>query len=457
MALLYVLFLCGLVWFEYHRDRGALKWDFLSVFNVSFALAYLVPAIFLSYDPDRYATFGPQVTSDRTGGWLTFILIVIGYVCVVAGFQSGRRIRQRLRLPEVDPRKRRAFIGGLLVLAAASIYVYSSEHSGLSSAITDAAAIRAGHVQATQLSFFKRFLPTAWLASFWIFSMMLSRNWRWTWATGSGLALALALSVIGFLLTSSRGNIVFFLGTVFLMVASYRRDIGLVRLAAAGVLSVLVLLYGKLLFSSLLGYEGDMSYVWDSFQGKVDERNLDPFVLIVREFQYPFVSLQHTAAVEFSTGLEYRWFLDWIYGFFSLIPEKLIPVSVPDTVAYVNTEGLTGIYDSEIPPGLIALGMYSMGIVGVIATCAVFGALGGAADAILLPRKKQKHYVALMLYSLGGVLWGFRTIQGEPRVFFQANFVFLTVVVYLLFRFSRAATTSSSASESPAARSTSGS
>jgi len=173
---------------------------------------------------------------------------------------------------------------------------------------------------------------------------------------------------------------------------------------------------------------------WPTFLNSVDyymshnSRNI--FMSILSNFSHPVMSIGVAHESVFSSNESIRFFSDFVYAIFSLVPSFLLNIQTPETIAYLNTYNHLGVYESIIPPGLVAFGLYSFGPPGIV----IYGLFLGASSAtlnrffggILSHSKNASVFVYVFSYSFGLFVF-----NSEPRVMLQSIFTY--ILVLLLF------------------------
>ncbi|NJL51558.1 MAG: hypothetical protein HC930_03895 [Hydrococcus sp. SU_1_0] len=147
----------------------------------------------------------------------------------------------------------------------------------------------------------------------------------------------------------------------------------------------------------------------------------------MKVFSYGFTSL-YAASKEY---YPLRLLGDWLYGIGSFLPDRLLKVTVPDTVSTYNTQFLAGDTDYEIPAGFIASCIYSWSWVGVTVFSFAYGWLGRYLQTIIY-RHLYKMFWFPFLYAAVAQAWCDFFASGDPRIFLQANFCVLISLFLLL-------------------------
>ncbi len=197
----------------------------------------------------------------------------------------------------------------------------------------------------------------------------------------------------------------------------------------------LFLLYGKAFFFSLTAIPDGFVAVVETFVNAIESQpDSEGFSLykLMGNFSYPVNSLD----VAFEKIYQERFFLDWIYGFVSFIPQRLINLNLPPRSAAVNTEYLVGPVTYSIPPGFLAFSIYSMSWPGLIILCWVYGWIGRYLQTILINHMNQIYWIPF-LFVLTFVTWADYQPSGDPEIFLKAYFWFFASSIILIFVLSR--------------------
>ena len=210
---------------------------------------------------------------------------------------------------------------------------------------------------------------------------------------------------------------------VFVIYASFRRR----RLPKAyaligGIFFVAIVLFGKEVISQNV-------YVSDDLIGSAwEELSTDPLSGIRRillEFSFPFITVANVVDLV-PNELRYRWFVDVPLGVAYLLPKPLLGLTLPQTVTMVYDEYL----DIPIPIDLLSFGYTSMGVLGTILVCLVYGFVLCVADCYF-PAHGNKTLILLraawLLYLSAQVMYG------NPQHALVAGFPLLVGTLVIVF------------------------
>jgi hypothetical protein len=202
------------------------------------------------------------------------------------------------------------------------------------------------------------------------------------------------------------------------MITSVYKKISLKSLLFYSIIALFIGLYGKIFIFQIFLLQ-DLSNVYI-------ENHLDA---IMQEFAHPFFNIN----IILSRGLlGDRFFGDIFYWI--LKPLKLLHITVPDSISYYITFLATGIWDSNIPPGLVAFSISEGGIYGI----PIFSFLSGFflkklitffENSVKMTRRNCFVTVLLVYISLSTLTIFAAT---DPALYIQAEIPIFLLLFFLL-------------------------
>lgn len=434
LVLISILLILFIIVFEVKRKK-LYKIDFLTIFNLFFVVYYPISFIFIKIE-DLYF----NNNSDLELEFKVVIAFIMGYLSLILGFNSKKADLLGNNI-KITPNKSYNFYIitgiGLVLLSVISIFIYSSQYGGISNAISYASAIRGGFVEGGSLVFFKRFILASQYASFILAAILFfNKKQKRDVLLYFIFIISVIVTIFGFLISASRGNIILYVLIFFLVFTIKYKKIKISNVLPLAIMTPFILAIGDALFLSLRSLNtSQSSFISTLIQNLTINSNDSPIEMkifnLMHNFQHRIDSLK--AAIINTGYYDYRLFSDWIYGFLSYLPERLINISVPETIAYLNTYYLIGQFKSTIPPGIIALNYYSLGWIGIVVGSFLTGILGRFIQSLLQNglRNNQDTWF-IFFYILVGYAWGSGIQSGEPRVFFQQFFLLFVIFIYLI-------------------------
>jgi len=341
--------------------------DFFLFFSVFFLVVYVLAPLHLLVGGSDFLfpSYLYAYTQYGAGSLLSALVIIVGYFSVVSGYYSklARTTASKIRFELSWKTSHILLIACLLLcLSFISIVIYALQYGGLERAIRLAILIRGGQwTKSGSYVFMKHFMGFSCVSLFLIFTAALKEGWRHRFALKATLGLLSCLGVIlTVLLTAGRGFIISLFLILYLTAVLYKRRLYLPFLLLIGAFAFIFILVGKPFFHSL-PYGEPLRPIISLF------RNFNfatAYQRLWREFMHPYISLE--AAFATTGGFTPRVFSDWIYALLYLIPERLIPLQYPETIAYLNTELVISVRESIVLPGLLAFLWCSAFLPGII-------------------------------------------------------------------------------------------
>lgn len=415
--------------------RG-LKADFLSAFVAVYAFCYAIIPLILYVDRDFFIEnpvnwadkFNETPEAAPIALFISLIFLVLTlftylftYSCHKSDSLSSNRFLQF-----IDTNVR--FFGILfLFFGIASFLLYSTTVGGVSGALSNAQAIRSGHIQGEGvLTFFKHFMRLSYLGCFLIFSALLRSVYNGKSVNLHDILLfilALAVCVVVAWAYSGRANMLsFFL--VFPLIGvvgkrlSFSRSIAILGVVA---LAFLVIAYMRPLIMSFGGAEqiGEFGLKFYSIIDKV-----------ISAFTVPYVSLQVVISeVELSDVYFGKGF---ILAFFEIIPQKLFGLSNSYTINTAHTELYGYVVDERqytITAGLISYFFYDFWYLGIIIGAIFSGVLLRFSQMLLLNRKASAFLFIFVTYCMIKMPAYF--INSDPASIIKGEFPYMVALAFM--------------------------
>lgn len=433
LAVAYLGLIIFIVFFEFTRKKVTTV-DFITLFNINFTLMYPLPAFILD------AALG-----DTSEMWMddkfyvsnlqTAVAIFAGYFLVIIGFASkaSEKFAKKVIIQSYSKKSVITFAVLLLLFACLSIYIYSSQYGGFMTALSKTNLIRAGAEEHSgPLLFFKRFLYCSFLSSYLLGSFVIfnsNKDIKKNWLTKIAFFISLIVSLIAFTLCGARAPFINFILVFYFGYVLKTNKFSWSFTIIFTLVSAIFVSYGKQLFFSLTALPEGLFAVVEKFteaKSNAPDEGVLSFYKVISNFVYPVYSLD----TAFTQVYELRFFEDWIYGFASLLPQKLSGIDVPETVTYYNTLFIANSNEYGIQPGFLAFGIYSMSWMGLILICLVYGWVGRYLQTILTIHLNKIIWMPFF-YIFIGLIWLDLQIFGNPQEFFQTNFWALLSIIFL--------------------------
>jgi hypothetical protein len=428
-AYLLLLFIIGLI--EIFRKKKN-PIDFLTMFNIAFIMWYVLPGFMIAFSPEQ-AIIGSWINIiGYTNKIQTALAIFVGYFFVLFGFysKSAKKLGERIF---INSRNNLIVLGYaifLLLFSAISIQIYSSGLGGIVNAIAQSMAVRSGTEQAGSLGFFMRFLAAASFSSYLLCAFAFTKDIK----TGKlfliiSFAFSVVVAVASFLVRAGRFDVLYYFLGFYQIHILKTKKIPWFFSCILLVLMVLFLFYGKNLFAALAAIPDGIDAVIDRFN-KSAEGSTDGEGFSLYMFMGNFFFTVFSLDTAFGADYELRWFIDLIYGFVSLVPDRLLGTESPDTILAYNSKYIIGASEFAIPTGFLAFGIYSLWWPGLIIVCLTYGWLGGYLQSIMEKHIKDVFWMP-SFYTAVSQIWAIMQ-TADPETFLQSQFILLVSITLLI-------------------------
>lgn len=436
LSILYISFIIFIGLFEIARYKQR-KFDYLTFFNIIFCVSYPFPGFVLS------ATSNSNLVSSMLLGttidlnnvqvplaiFLTYFIVIIGFYS-----KSSQRFAKTIHI-ESKFRDKTIIIFSIILLSISvlSIYLYSSEFGGLFTAIAKASLIRSSVVEAGAMSFFKRFIFFSLFAAYLLASLIFVKEIKKNrLPLGITFVISIIIFIISFLIMANRAVLVRSIVTFYLAYVTHKGKASWGFMLIFIVASSIFVFYGKEIFGSLTALPNGIDAVVERFQFYVDTQDKQEFSLkeLSSEFTFPVSSIY--AAL--NTPYEIRFFNDWVYGFASFMPDRLLEdmlsYEVPETISFYNTYYLIKSNEYEIPSGFVSSCLYSFSWAGVVVFSFIYGWLGRCLDNILVNSIKCIYWMPF-IYVATGLIWADFVPYADPKILLHTHFWFFSSILVL--------------------------
>ncbi len=436
VALTYLGLLGFMLFIEIIRKKTG-KLDFLSLAHFMFSLSYVIPGFLLE------ANFGNS-SSDMTLNGLnytsniqTIFAVFIGYFLVLIGFyaKSAIGLGKNVIIRSTNNKYVIWYAFLLLILSCLAIFIYGSQYGGVLNAMANITLIRSNAgVDSGPLVFVKHFMYCSLFASYLVcsfaFGNIQNLPLKIFW-----LAIFFGSVIVAFIASTLSGGrailIYYFFGFYLVYVLKGGKTFTWKTIPIFS-FGALFLLYGKDFFWSLSAIDDGFDAVVNKFIEAKNSHSSDEELSIYRlmaNFAFPIQSLD----TAFDKYYNFRFFVDWIYGFLYFIPERIFNINKPETISILNTRyilSVKGTLSYEIPTGFLAFAVYSLSWPGVLIVCYCYGWIGRYLQTILTRNMPDSPWI-IYLYALTMQVWVDYQQSGDPRVFLVANFWYIMSTLFL--------------------------
>lgn len=414
-----------LVLFDLYHSYKKSGINYFFITGVYYFISLILQGLFLSLDNVEFDSQYTRIKiAQSSSSYLIFILISTFYLLFRIGYYSNKYKVPKLKTDfklENNAWKIEIFTACLFI---SSVLIYASAHGGFTGMLRDAQIFRSGYGEYSKYDFFKRFFYIGQIS--WMFCLYRLIRQKISIVNILYSVMIFFFNVLALLSMAGRTNIILFLVISFLII--FDGIISKKFIIVSGFIFLIVVIYGDPLFVALKNIDDGLSIA--AIANNKSSSIMDSFKSLLFEFQHPYSSIN--AVIENYDDIHVRYGADFIYAILNIVPEKIFFLGRFETVAYPNTQLLTGIYDSTIPPGILAFSVYSFGIPGVVLMSFFSGKMLSIIERLFLSRKTKNFLLVSLYYITGFKLSGF-ILGGEPRVFVYSYFAIgLIVLLYYL-------------------------
>ena len=415
-AIFSAIFLAPVLW-EAFRQARAIKIDGQLLLSLSFSIVYGYTGLtyFFSENSSGYLIRDGQAITVSVVCATSYLFAILGYWL---GKQIAARRTQNRAITGPDCR----FEDYLAIkwascaayaIALISLAIYSSSYGGFDNAFRFAAKIRAGYgenllIGSGELLFFKNLIPLSVYLPILYFALYARRRKLFDLLVA---IVSISVPIAGFLLMSGRGRIVAFIIMIVACAIAFApaRKRNPAFLFVLGPFTLLLLdlfvTFGKKFFSSFYRDHVNWSDVFVL-------SDYVPFKAFTDYYEHRITSIDSALS---ASEQSYTYFYDFISIPLFVLPHKLTGIVEPESISYLNTYLQTGVWDSMVPPGIAAYGIYSFGIFGVVIAGVVFGFLPGLLDGVNSREGTAGNPRVFFRIPLI-LIWIVYLFQGDPRV-----------------------------------------
>jgi hypothetical protein len=439
LALAYLGLIFFILFLEIIRRKDS-SIDFLTLFHIFFVLWYPLPALVL--DISSFGNVGLALTFDGskyTSNIQTALAIFVGYFCVFIGFYSKSAVQfgEKIIIKSYSDKNIIVFAILLLLFGSVSIHIYSSQHGGLLNAVSQAMIIRSSteaNLEGGNLLFFKPLMFFVFFSSYLLGSYIIFKPKKTNLFLIFIFSITVVVSVLAAIIASGRQRVINYVLVFYLGYILKTKKFNLGLILPLLYFAILFILYGKALFFSLTALPDGLFAVVEKFLESLHDKSDSDFdfYTLIANFVYPI----HSLDAAFNNKYEMRLFVDFIYAFLDLLPDRLLGTEPPKSLGEYNTFFIAKTNEYAIPPGFLAFGIYSMSWSGLIIFCFIFGWLGRYLQTIF-NRHLHSVYWMPFFYALTAKTWTDFCGSGEPQVFLISNFWYFISSVLLVFLLSK--------------------
>lgn len=415
--------------FEIIRKREG-KFDYLSLFNLIFILAFGVVPLYIYLFPDKVTHWRVIIYSNitETSFFIGSLIALMFYVLMVIAYYFSSKLMFVIKTKKVSENiftltnnRNVLFKSGFLlfVIGGFSLLFYINLAGGLDAYINSGYSTRIqGQTIQHPLVFVRNFTPFLSVASFIFYATI-----RHSKGTAKFLNIILfLLSFVGAILVAfhsgGRMNFFIYLTTFPLATLLYQNKIKIRTILLVTAFFVFMVVYGR----SFLNPEAEL---------KINNPNDGIINSVIREFSFPFVNVGRSFDL-FPDYFNFRGGIpDVLTAIAGLVPQRIVNFDFlqRETVSQFNTS-LYG-PGGEMPVDIVSFGYMSFGIVGVVMVALLFGTLLRWTENLF---SYHKNLIGCIFSIALMINLAFRIMYGDPALFVNSVFRY-AVAMIIIFGF----------------------
>ena len=391
-----------------------------------YLVIYCVSPIYMQLtDSGTWSLYDSEYMHSHSS--LAAIYIAIGLISLSIGYFVANELPvSRLRVVCVSNANSFPSVVYLLVFVALlSFSVFVVSYGGLDYVVSNISKIRTGVDERKNYfgAFVRMFVFYAELALFIAYAYLergRSGGVRGQYLLKVMIGALFLVVVFKLYLDGGRaGFIELFIGLYFLSVF-YSRKINVFAIFFILAGCVVFVLFGKTLIFQL----SNPSFDYSSWYSSHDLYIVDG---VMREFSHQYLSL----VMSLDGMYESRLFGDYWYWLFKWM--RLFSMDAPDSISYFNTYLATGVWESDIPPGVLAFSIFNGGAMLLPVHMVLLGGLVRVVEKLFLHEEYGSHPVVLSLGAVSVVNLDYFITNADPALIVQTNIPI--IVFFLLFLF----------------------
>jgi hypothetical protein len=414
---------------DFRRNKNSLGLHFL---NFTFLYVYGLGGFYSVYDYEKNVFLYSNFYREDFYIFLSALMLTLSYLISYKSYFMFKKINLNIGGNFFDIKTLTIASNISLILCGLFIYIYISQYGGLYRALESAAAIRSGYGEledGAKLTFVKYLMPIG-VFPFLLYGYKVSTSPKilniLLWV------ISFLLVFLAFILMSGRTRIVIYILAMVIIFIYSKKTIKINKIFKYIPLFFIVslfIMYGKTIFSSLgsiLNGESIQNIIYES------DKNETFLGSILGYFSHRTYAVE-AALKNFNETHSLYWFKDNFLSIFYLIPERLTGIVKPDSISPYNTEVLTGIYEATIPPGILAYGIYSLWIPGLIIVAIMYSSIFGLVDSYFQKYLSEKHLLIILLPII--VVWGLYGSTGDFKIIINSfSYIMLFMMIFILIK-----------------------
>ncbi|WP_298718254.1 O-antigen polymerase [uncultured Oceanisphaera sp.] len=352
----------------------------------------------------------------------SFLIFFVFFVSFISGYKfttSSSIYFSFYRNAEVK------YYVGLTFIMLVCFFIFIAMYGGIQFVLENSSRIRSGYVEnksylASFINMFSYYSLIVLAALYALINMGKGRGKKIFFVKVCFFIL-LVFTLFKLFVDGGRGGLIMFL-MLFLFSYNLVNDKFPVKISiVVFFVSIFIGLFGKVFLFQIFN---DNGLSFSEALGKISF--LDG---IVKEYSHQYMSVK---VILDSNAIGSRYFSDlllWI-----LKPFKLIGMDGVDSISYYNTYLIRGVWDSEVPPGVIAFSLYQGGVLFLLVYGFFLGFLVKFIDSTItntMSYSKSPFTIAISVVFL--LYMPFLFLNSDPALFVQWSLVYIILFLFMVF------------------------
>ncbi len=413
------MLLASIIVFDLLKSRSSYLPSYLACLLI---LSYVVsPFMMYNFSVGVHPYFKSDIRSVIDVFSLLCFIVLLFVLSFFTGFFMLGAGRHKVFISVNHRFREGRFVLCLFLISLFFLYMFIVSYGGIDYVLSNASRIRSGTDENKNYlgAVFKMFSYYLELVVFFCFARFITYGGLTRFCVF--LAVVSVVLLKAFLDAGRGGLLNIFIGLIFVFIL-VRGRLPILSLCLLLPVFAFVVVYGKVLLMLLTA--GGFESVSDgpSFFEKAD------FVLV--EFSHQFLSLFPVVRDDLLGDRFYSDFFIWM-----LKPLKLLGVSGVDSISYYNTYNITGVWDSEIPPGPVALFLYNGGVFLVLLGGCFAGFFLRFVDRLIVNSTTVEGKVSSFLVAslaVFSIYIPFAYVNSDPALFVQWCLVYIILFFFLM-------------------------
>ena len=385
----------------------------------------LVPLFYFENRENYYQVVYQRILSKDSNFIFESIIVLLGFIGFLVGYSTLKKNKYRIDVKLISDKKVFTFA---LYLAFISILTYTffiSQYGGIDYVLSNVSTIRSGSDDnKSYLGAFSAMFSSLGIVSFLLLLYLRLTGYFKKKNIIYHLAFLLVALFVFFRMSFGGGRAALISIFIYILLEFYFLEKKINKLYLFGVvtLALFIVFFGKVyIFSLFSDYEVDFEEVRQR-QGATGYMKL-----FVYEFNHQFLSLSNYV----ENNVDWRYLKD--YAIWSLKPMRFFTDDkFYDSISYFNTYHINGEWESNIPPGSVAMAYINGGVFGVLMQSFIVGRIVKWLDLMFSSRDFKDNGILLVLYLLlFNTLW-YALQNGDLALIVQGNIAYIALVLLLI-------------------------